>query len=311
VHQPLSARSVQPATLDGYLSSWAGFSAFYEATWQRHPDLESALEDYIELAWETDGLTKGDCKNLLSGVSFLAPELGKQGVLARTWRALSGWEKSSPTRSWNPITREMNLVLATILAWGGDLEAATALLLAFHIYARGGEIDGLQDFDIALPGDPRLIDSTSGSALLWDTKAGRMQSVIIDDPLVLQALVMQRARNAVSQPGGGKLFPSLRSSGPNTLLERFKGAQRTLGFPDPIWVRHSERHGGATRDFDLNLRSETRIQIRGRWADLKTMKTYLNGAQAQLQSLSFPPEVLRRIALMGDPEAALREALGL
>lgn len=309
--QPLAARSVKPDTLERYLSAWSGFSQFYESTWSRHPDLESALEAYVELAWETDGLTKGDCKNLLSGAAFLAPELSKQGVFARAWRAISGWEKLDPTRSWNPITRHMNLVLATLLAWGGDLEAATAILLAFHVYARGGEVDGLQDSDIALPGDSRLFDSAQGSVLLWDTKAGRMQSVSIDDPLVLAALTRQRQRNATARPGGGPLFASLSAPGSPSLLERFKGAQLLLGFPQPLWVRHSERHGGATNDFVHGLRTESGIQIRGRWADLKTMKIYLNGAQARLQSLSFPPEVVRRLQLMGDPEIALRLALGL
>jgi hypothetical protein len=205
----------------------------------------------------------------------------------------------------------MNMAVAIVLARGGDVEAATALILAFHIYARGAEIDGLQDFDVALPGDPRLINQACGSILLWDTKAGRMQSVLVDDQLVLEALAAQRARNKVTQPQGGQFFSSLRKTGPESLLARFKAAQRKLGFPEPLWVRHSERHGGATHDYELKIRSEAAIQLRGRWALLQTMKVYLNGAQAQIQALVFPPAVELKVAQMGDLVGALRQALGI
>jgi hypothetical protein len=308
----LASFSVKPKTLSGYLSAWTGFACYLAATSLHHSDFASALESYVEMAWESQGgITNGDCTNLLVGLAFVAPELKARGVMALAWRAMAGWSKLRPTKSWNPINWTLLLFFAVLLVWNSETDAAIALLLSHHTYGRGSEINDLLDDDIALPGDPRCLEGTHGSVLFYNTKAGKMQAVPLDDLLVIQLLAYQRARNR-SRPGRkGRFFPDLAKRGKYSLLERFKRVQRAAGFPEPLWVRHSCRHGGATRDYVTRRRLVPDIMVRGRWSSQKVCEGYLNGAQAQYLSLIFPALVRRRMAAMGDAEEALRTALGL
>jgi hypothetical protein len=311
----LAAHKFKGNTLSRYLTAWRGFATFYLHTEHQHADLALALEAYVQRAWETGFATKGDCNNLLCGVAFLRPELKARNTCGLAWQAIAGWSKLKPAKSWNPITRNTNLFLATVLARGGHVDAAVALVLAFHVYARGGEIDSLVDSDIALPGDPRLFGADVGAVLLFDPKAGRMQTVTVDDPLVIALLAFQQARNQHRRrPRGARgcsFFPDLARSGQRSLLGLFKQVQLDVGFPVPLWVRHSERHGGATHDYMGGRRAPADIAIRGRWASLKAMKTYLNGAQAMLLNLRYPQAVKFRLFMMGDPARALLAALGI
>lgn len=308
----LASFSVKPTSLSGYLSGWSGFSRYLAATLSQHADFASALESYVEMAWESGGsITNGDCSNLLVGLAFVMPELKAQGTLQLAWRAMAGWAKLVPRESWNPISWNLLLFFAVLLAWNGEIDAAIALILSHHTYGRGGEINDLQDVHVALPGDPRCLDGSHGSVLFFSPKAGKMQTVELDDLLVIQLLAYQRRRN-LNRPGRhGRFFPDLPKRGKFSLLERFKRVQVAAGFPEPLWVRHSCRHGGATRDYVTKRRLVPDIMVRGRWSSQKVCESYLNGAQAQYLSLSFPDIVCRRMADMGNPEAALRAALGL
>lgn len=308
----LAALAVKPATLSAYLSAWSGFSRYLDATLRQHADYATALESYVEMAWGSDGaVTKGDCINLLTGMAFVSPELKARGTLSLAWRAVTGWEKWRPKKSWNPITWELLLFFAVLLVWNRAVDAAIALLLSHHTYGRGGEITDLLDDHVALPGDPRCLDGSHGSILLYSPKAGRMQSVEIDDPLILQLVAYQRGRNSRRSTTRGRFFPDLARRGKESLLERFKAVQRAAGFPEHLWVRHSCRHGGATRDYISKRRPLADIMARGRWSSQRVCETYLNGAQAQYLNLQFPDLVRNRIRAMGDPVRALRLALGL
>ena len=88
------------------------------------------------------------------------------------------------------------------------------------------------------------------------------------------------------------LFGSLR----RTLLEEFARAQIELGFPVPIFVLHSLRHGGASFDFLTNVPIE-KIMVHGRWAAIKITRRYIQESQARMLSMDIPAAVKRRMAV--------------
>ena len=88
------------------------------------------------------------------------------------------------------------------------------------------------------------------------------------------------------------LFGSLR----RPLLEEFARAQIELGFPVPIFVLHSLRHGGASFDFLTNVPIE-KIMVHGRWAAIKITRRYIQESQARMLSMDIPAAVKRRIAV--------------
>jgi hypothetical protein len=309
----LASFSITAESLNKYLTAWLGFGIFIRATSDRHADFATALEAYVQMAWESEIIPKADCTQLLTGIAFVMPEFKAAGKMTLAWRALSGWGKLVPTKSWNPITWPLLLFFATLLAWNGEVDAAVALVLSFHVYGRGGEITGLRDSDVCLPGDLRGQGDVVGAVLFFCPKAQRMQSVIVDHPLVLALLALQRGRNVRRGQTGGRFFPDLAKTGKRSLLSRFKRAQCAAGLTIPLWVRHSCRHGGATFDHAHRVppRAISDIAIRGRWSSLKALKIYLQDCQAKLLDMSFPEGFRRRVAAMGDPTIALRRALGI
>lgn len=149
---------------------------------------------------------------------------------------------------------------------------------------------------VALPGDPR--HSHEGKShdgapiLLRTTKAGRPQWVSVRDPLVV-AFLRDLRRLVYGRGSNEYLFGSLR----RTLLKEFARAQIELGFPVPIFVLHSLRHGGASFDFLTNVPIE-KIIVHGRWVAIKVTRRYIQKSQARMLSMDIPAAVKRRIILL-------------
>lgn len=302
----LTDHSISAKQYGRYKSVWEGFKYFYNDHGQG--PLADALEGYVRAAWAEGFTTKGDCKTLLSAVTYFAPEAKAFNTTARAWRAIKGWDKEVPVESHNPVSLEVLALCVCILAWDGHTEAAVALLLSFHTYGRHHEIADLRRADVAIDGDPRLLPGTAATVLFTDPKAGRPQAVTVDDQLVIDVLRFQMARTA-DDPDGW-LFPRLHSRA-DDLLDLFKLAQRKAGFEEPPYVVHSCRHGGPVHDKATGRRDVPEMAIRGRWASEKTLRNYLNSARAMYMAASYPPRVRQLLQTMRDSGLAMRLALGV
>jgi hypothetical protein len=76
--------------------------------------------------------------------------------------------------------------------------------------------------------------------------------------------------------------------------KHFKQACRDLGL-SPLYVPHSLRHGGATRDHMRGHPMED-ILARGRWASTKSARHYVQAGRALLLATKTPV----RIATLGE-----------
>ena len=63
-----------------------------------------------------------------------------------------------------------------------------------------------------------------------------------------------------------------------------------LGVGHTAYVPHSLRHGGATADFLLTGSIE-RVQFRGRWKSMESVRTYVQTARALLAAQNVPSAV--------------------
>jgi integrase len=161
---------------------------------------------------------------------------------------------------------------------------AIGVLLSFDCYLRIGELHGLRRSDIALRGDPRVNDLDNAplaSLRLRHTKTGPNQYVPVENPAVA-ALLAQVV--TITAPGQ-LLFPAA----PAAFRRAFKAACRDLGL-SPLYVPHSLRHGGATRDH-MRGRSIEDIMERGRWASSKSARRYVQSGRALLCATDVPPRV--------------------
>jgi hypothetical protein len=189
------------------------------------------------------------------------------------------------------------------------VDAGLALLLGFHLYARGGELDASRCDDFTDVDDLRNVHAVP-TVLLFDTKTGTRgipQMITVDDPCMadLFRFTVQRAR--AREPDNPN--PYLFSFPKGSLLGAFKGAQLALGFPKALWVRHSVRHGAATDDFVRKLRTLTEISLRLRHQNEKTSKGYLQDAAALALLKNLPAGVIDRIEAAGGAQGLLLQVV--
>jgi len=127
------------------------------------------------------------------------------------------------------------------------------------------------------------------------TKTGLNQSVSVDRPdvaAVLRAWVRALPRSATNDN------PLVFAFSPDYLSRLMRAACSTLGLGATSYVPHSLRHGGATADF-LLTGSVERVQFRGRWKSLESVRTYVQTARALLAAQHVPAELNRLGTLLG------------
>ena len=121
------------------------------------------------------------------------------------------------------------------------------------------------------------------SVFLPETKTGRRQAVMVEDPAVAALLlVLARAQGQRHAP----LFPppaKLRS-----VLARCSGVFNAHGL---AFVWHGFRHGGASRAY-LGGDEMSRILTRGRWAVESTGRHYIQSGRQLLLAQELPPTVI-------------------
>jgi len=196
-------------------------------------------------------------------------------------QALKGWRKARPTQSYPPLTWACTVAIAVQMARHGREDMGLACLLAFDSLLRIGEVSRLFREDIVLGDcfDPRVDEAYRGSGMRIRTaKTGKEQWADIISPAV-RVLLRQ---HIMSCPPRSKLF-TFTSDQFRRLFDCVCGELRLPA----AYVPHSLRHGGATLLFLLGVPID-KILIRGRWAERKSARVYIQSGRALLLAREVP-----------------------
>lgn len=269
----------KPSTRKKYAAAVLQFLDWCDSsgdTAETYDDLDDLLFDYLHHLY-----VSGQGQNLgistLYGLIMYEPRVRDHLVSSRL--ALRGWAKHCPPTSYPPLTWELTVLLCIYLIRHNQYRAGIALLLAFDCLLRIGEVAQLRREDVVEPGDVRVGAASSGVWLrLRHTKTGRDQLVQVLNPHVaslLHDLVRATPPRA-----------SLVGVSADWLRRLFKHACADVGL-SAAYVPHSLRHGGATYLYMRGWTIES-ILVRGRWASVKSARTYIQGGRAALMSMQVP-----------------------
>lgn len=271
--------AVLASTSVTYVQALEGLD-YYVMTFGTGLPLADVLRNYVEDCFASGWVPKSTCKRALTALVYYSPEAKSSNVTGLAWKALAGWDKAVPPVSHLPVPYHLNCLFAWYLLSQGDVDAASATMIAFDGYLRGSELDNLRIADVRLPGHPLNFHPKRASLFLRKTKAQRPQHVTVDNTQALVILRFQLAWRWRAGARGDDFLFDRRV--PGSILTRYKKAQVLAGYKKPMFVRHSWRHGGATDDFLNGRRALEETTVRGRWSGLRVTRRYLQELQSLL-----------------------------
>jgi integrase len=259
--------------------------------------LDVALTDYIVSLFD-ELPTRGYRQKGLDAKAALAAAYGiSHSQLPLAARALKAWDRLVPGVSPPPFSLGLLLLVARAMLMGeADFEIgmrlAMCLILMFEGYLRAGDLLGLREDEIALPGDVRLA-GLDGAGIRMDGKTGRNQFVSLNSGLAVSALRWLKLHTLPGEYVCPFTYGQLRY--------RFKKALAAAGMDTFGFTLHSIRHGGATAAFAAGY-SLDHIAMIGRWRCLQSLQRYVQTGRAVLLSLALPQPVrATALALARDP----------
>jgi integrase len=296
---PLQDLALAPASLLSYNRSLRSFLSYARLSPQQllsapATRLDRLLAVYIQHSYDfTSPFTYA--AHALHAVVYHRPDLKAQMFISR--QCLKGWERVKKSSSHPPLTWELTVAIACTLARSGFHAPAVAMLVAFDCYLRVGELTRIRLRDIVMPSDSRMGRAHTAMAVcLARTKTGLNQSVALARPEVasiLCAWVRALPRSTTSQN------PLVFAFSADFLRRLMRNACIKLGVGHTAYVPHSLRHGGATADFLLSGSIE-RVQFRGRWKSMESLRTYVQTARALLAAQDVPPALNQLGAQLAD-----------
>jgi integrase len=286
--------ALAPTTLRAYTKHLNTFLASVDCSLRRlllHPPhrIDAMLAHFIDESFSNNGSYEYACQATF-GLIYACPALRFQ--LGESRLRLRGWKRLKRDRSHPPLTWELAALFALLMAkWGRHAEAV-GTLLAFDCYLRVGELTRLTYSDVQLPGDPRVGSAYQRMALrLGTTKTGPNQSVELRSPQV-QAVLLHYL-NAYPFMRHQRIFPFT----PGSFRHSLRAVAGAVGLGHVPYVPHSLRHGGATHDF-LRGVSVRDVIFRGRWANHKSARRYIQTSRALLLLQQIPTQLGRDAAQM-------------
>lgn len=243
--------------------------------------LDKLLFVYLQHMYDM-GMGKAAANSTLFGLNIAQPGVSDHLPIAK--KALKGYNKLKPSVPHPPLTWPITCIIALDMIKRGHFNEGVATLLAFDSYLRINEALGLYREDIALGDDVRLGAGAPDRMYvrLRKTKTGTEQGVeVLNDDVKTLVLIVQSRTKA-----GAKLFPYTDTH----YRSLFNRVCDDLKLPSD-YVPHSLRHGGATYGY-LTGMSFVDIQVRGRWASIKSCTGYVQMFRQALISRSFPPSII-------------------
>jgi integrase len=285
---PLQDLVLAPASLKAYNTSLSSFLNYSRLSPQQllivpATVLDRLLAVFIQHSFDSVSPFQY-ASNALNAVAYHRPDVKARLFISR--QCLKGWERVKRTMSYPPLTWELTVAIAAAMAQRGLHGPAVATLVAFDCYLRVTELTRIHLREVVLPNDPRMGRAHIAMAVcLAETKTGRNQSVALDRQSVRDVLCAWVAHTArtTDEPN-----PRIFAFSPDYYRRAMRHACEALGLTHCHYTPHSLRHGGASSDF-LAHGSIERVQFRGRWKQMETLRTYVQSARALLASQNVPP----------------------
>lgn len=131
-------------SLRRYVKAFSGFSFYLRMHWELHDSYADHVFEFVNMAFETGHQTKSGSQLLLAFFPFICDD--HKAITSRAYQALKSWNAAVPTQSHPPLPWPLALLFAWDLVNSrdpGDVDTGLGLLVAHHVYARGGELDAL------------------------------------------------------------------------------------------------------------------------------------------------------------------------
>ena len=279
--------ALAPASLKAYQRSLSGFLVHARLSPKQllsEPAmrLDRLLAVYIQHSYDSASPFTY-AAHALHAVVFHRPDVKAHMFVSR--QCLKGWERVKKSVSHPPLTWELTVVIACTLARSGYHGPAVAMLVGFDCYLRVGELTRIRRRDVVMPNDARFGRAHSTMAVcLSRTKTGLNQSVALQSQDVADILcIWVRSLPCIAADDNPLVF----AFSPDYLRRLMRNACIQLGVGHTPYVPHSLRHGGATADF-LKTGSIERVQFRGRWKSMESLRTYVQTARALLAAQDVP-----------------------
>jgi len=265
----LRSTLIKAATLRAYTSACAWFFMLGIDYGDDEWDLDSAVGDAIELAWDS-GLSRALVGNLICGLEHFVNPL--RGKLKESWRLWKVWgQREVPSRA-PPLSGRATLAICWYMWVWGYAEAAMLTYLGFHRFMRTMEFLGLRANQLTFGKNKVHIGLMSSKGA---QRRGIIEGVTVDDPW----LVMQ-LRLCCRKLWPGDLILPITSRQYRAL---FDAAVAGLGLT-PDFKPYSLRRGGASQHFQRTGNLDVTMEI-GRWGNVQTAKTYVNVALMDLVTI--------------------------
>jgi integrase len=287
---PLQDLALAPASLKSYNLSLSRFLTHARLSTQQfltEPalSLDRLLALYIQHSYDSSSPFTY-ASHALHAVVFHRPDL--KTALFTSRQCIKGWERVKKTLSYPPLTWELAVAIACVMARSGLHGPAVATLLSFDCYLRVGEMTRIRLKDVVLPDDPRMGSAFTRMAVcLGKTKTGRDQSVALDRQSVCTVIItwVRRIRRSSVE-----LNPRIFAFSPDYFRRAMRDACSQLHISHCGYTPHSLRHGGASADFPMHG-SIKQVQFRGRWKQVETIRTYVQAARALLAAQDVRPSL--------------------
>jgi len=289
----LEEMSVSPATIRDYAMR---LDEFYNYVETKNLDvgtdehLEDSLVQFMEHLFH-GGEPANEGEKLKSAFEFANPTYQKMGPkkLPRVIRALKGWRKHAPSQKTFAMPEEIAALVAKRLWEKNKKEMALWVLLNFSTYLRPGENCRLRCKDVIAP-----VRGSEGPMTRWTlmispfeglipTKTNTFDEAIsLDDDRLpflgpaLGRLAERKIKKAMTQrktKADAEEMP-LWSFKAEEVLKEFQKVGKETGLDWLCETTYVLRHGGASRDVALKIRSLVEVQRRGRWASAQGLKHY-------------------------------------
>jgi hypothetical protein len=280
--------AVKPDTYEGYRREVVAFLSWARARGHRLTSIniiDYHLCAYLHFIHCTRG--KGACSRALSGMAHFRPEC--RGRLGCSSLAMRGINRMQPGKQANPVAWHIAVLIAWFLSRVFGFRYGVATVVAGHCLLRVGELVRIRTTDVVERGDDRFGCTNPTMVIrLSKTKAGRVQSVSVDNPDVERLIiVLLRCTKA-----GERLFPFSEDKFRRVMAVACQRLGLRMHF-----TPHGLRHGGATEHW-MRLRNIALLCLRGRWASEKSCLNYLQEGEMAYVAQHVIPSHLRQLALV-------------
>ena len=286
---PLSSAIITKSTQTRYEFAVRWFFAWLRALQQPVPctllDFDDQVAQCVEAAWQ-EGESRSLVGDLLSGLSHFFNPLRSR--LPSGWRLWSAWGRLElPARAWPLLPDQLDAICWVAAQW--DLiDVAIALWVGFDALLRTAEFVGLRVGQLHFKADLTAcfvsLPETKGSA-----RKGAPEGVAVKAP----ALVRLLAKHCNRLQAGDLV---LRRS-PTQFRAAFKALVAAVNLHGE-YKPYSIRRGGATAWFRRSGSIDDTTD-RGRWANARTCRIYVNTALADLINQAQPKHVSEGIQTLG------------